>query len=153
MQVVLGFAEVSILEMMCWKLTRQMKWQLGPYLMTTVPCSLMSCQSKIPKSFRNLKLNELHIAVTSLIYSQCDRFGLFTAAKFDAAKHLDTHPALLHRTYNRPTTAMLESQQFPGISAAEEMDSEEVKVSHMTIACTSHGHRRMSHVTNMLITC
>ena len=49
---------------------------------------------------------------------------------------------------------MPESQQFQGINAAEEMDSEELKVSHMTITCTmddtSHGHRLMSHVTNML---
>ena len=72
----------------------------------------------------------------------------FTAAEFDPARHLDTHPALLHRTYNRPTTSMLESQQFPGINA-EEMD-EELKVSNMAITCTLHY---TSHGPHMLITC
>ncbi|XP_072022647.1 probable U3 small nucleolar RNA-associated protein 11 [Amphiura filiformis] len=49
------------------------------------------------------------------------------AAEFDAAKHLDTHPALLHRTYNRPTTAMLESHTFPGTAVDEEVVGTELQ--------------------------
>ncbi len=53
----------------------------------------------------------------------------FTAAEFDPAKRLNTHPALLHRTYNRPTTSMLETEAFPGTAVTDnEAASLELKV-------------------------
>lgn len=36
-----------------------------------------------------------------------NKFLIFPAKEFDAAKYFNTHPSLVNRTYNRPTTEML----------------------------------------------
>ncbi|XP_033740751.1 LOW QUALITY PROTEIN: probable U3 small nucleolar RNA-associated protein 11 [Pecten maximus] len=42
--------------------------------------------------------------------------------KFDAAKHFDTHPSLLGRAYNRPTTQMLQTGQIPAPADQTELE-------------------------------
>ena len=41
-------------------------------------------------------------------------YFFIAAANFDTAKHLNTHPALLGRTFNRPRLDTLQKQQFKG---------------------------------------
>ena len=61
MEVGLGFVEVSILDMKCWKLARQMTLISGNLAISDdnciMPYSIMSCESEISKSLRNLTRN------------------------------------------------------------------------------------------------
>lgn len=41
---------------------------------------------------------------------------------FDAAKHFNTHPSLVGRTYNRPTLDMLQKKEMPGPTDPTEME-------------------------------